>query len=220
MGLLPVNDRNDGIGPRPNAYEFMDHRSLGSGCGSAGAATPLNARVWSRGGGMIGEGFAVGAVVRSISGWLKQGSRALSVVAVLLAGLVPSIAVATDSGAIAYGEGVLGPQKHETGLTSLGPDLFGEEVNTNTGGISFSQTDLSLPGNNALPVNVTRRLIVDGNKSPSFSTDVNLWRGYSFGEWELDLPYMTGIYTELNGWDVSTTTPNARCSSPTNHGQV
>lgn len=119
----------------------------------------------------------------------------------------------TDSGAIAYGEAVLGPQKHETGITALGPDLFGEEINTNTGGISFSQTDLSLPGNNALPVNVTRHLIVDGNKSPGFSTDVNLWRGYSFGEWELDLPYMSGIYSEQNGWEVSGSTPTARCSS-------
>jgi len=73
----------------------------------------------------------------------------------------------TDSGGIAYGEAVLGPQKHATGLTALGPDLFGEEVNTNTGGLSFSQTDLSLPGNNGLSVNVTRRLIVDVNR-PEF----------------------------------------------------
>ena len=101
------------------------------------------------------------------------------------------------------------------------PDLFGEQINTNTGGISFSQTDLSLPGNNALPVDVTRRLIVDGNKSPSFSTDVNLWRGYSFGEWELDLPYIGGTYSDTDhyGWDVRTSSPYARCSSPTTHDQ-
>ncbi|MGN6513713.1 MAG: RHS repeat domain-containing protein, partial [Lysobacteraceae bacterium] len=127
----------------------------------------------------------------------------------------------TDSGAIAYGEQVLGPQKHATGLTALGPDLFGEEVNTFTGGLSFSQTDLSLPGNDGLPVQVSRRMVVDGNKSPNFGTDhnINLWRGYPFGEWELDLPYLGGTYTENEGWVVNTSDPTARCSSPTSYTQ-
>ena len=150
----------------------------------------------------------------------KLALRILCVAALLASPIVflSVNALATDggdSGAVGYGEEVLGPQKHATGLTSLGPDLFGEQINTNTGGISFSQTDLSVPGNNALPVNVTRRLIVDGNKSPSFDGDVNLWRGYPFGEWELDLPYLGGMYTEDNGWEVFTSNRTARCSSPT-----
>ena len=123
----------------------------------------------------------------------------------------------SDSGGIAYGEGVIGPQKHATGLTALGPDLFGEQINTYTGGLTFSQTDLALPGNDSLPVNVTRRLVVDGNKSPNFGTDlgINLWRGHTFGEWELDLPYLTGMYSEQDGWIAAGSAPNARCSSAT-----
>lgn len=135
----------------------------------------------------------------------------------LLAGVMLTLSfsvAAADSGAIAYGEGVIGPQKNATSLTALGPDLFGEQVNTYTGGLGFSQTDLSLPGNDSLPVNVTRHLAVDGNKSPSTGADlnINLWRGHTFGEWELDLPYLKGTYSEQDGWIVSGSTPNARCS--------
>ena len=127
---------------------------------------------------------------------------------------VTTQSTSSDSDGIAYGEGVIGPQKHATGLTALGPDLFGEQVNTYTGGLGFSQTDLSLPGNDSLPVNVTRHLAVDGNKSPTFATDLNLWRGHTFGEWELDLPYISGIYSEQDGWTVANNaTPNARCSA-------
>ncbi|WP_165967334.1 RHS repeat protein [Luteimonas aestuarii] len=120
---------------------------------------------------------------------------------------------------ISYGEQVIGPQKHAVNIKALGPDLFGEEISSYTGGISFSQTDLSLPGNSSLPVSVMRRLVVDGNKSPSTNTDLSIWRGYAFGEWELDLPYLTGTYSEVDGWVVNTSNPNARCSSPTTYNQ-
>lgn len=145
----------------------------------------------------------------------KQGKAAM------LAGFVLLFAVPAAAAieAISYGEQVIGPQKHAIHIKALGPDLFGEEISTYTGGVSFSQTDLSLPGNDALPVALTRRLIVDGNKSPSYNNDENLWRGYPFGEWDLDLPYLTGTYTETQGWVVNTATPQARCSSPTTYNQ-
>ncbi|HEY5970805.1 MAG TPA: hypothetical protein VIT22_02340, partial [Pseudoxanthomonas sp.] len=135
----------------------------------------------------------------------------------LVASIVCGRALALEP--VSYGERVLGPQKHAGTVEALGPDMFGEEINTYTGGISFSQTDLSLPGNDKLPVTVTRRLVVDGNKSPANPVDDNLWRGYNFGEWELDLPYLSGTYSEAQGWVVSTATPNARCSSPTTRAQ-
>jgi hypothetical protein len=142
-----------------------------------------------------------------------------SVVKIGLLGFLLTSHVAMAVEPVSYGEGVIGPQKHATQLTALGNNLFGEEINTYTGGISFSQTDLSLPGNDSLPVNVTRRLIVDGNKSRSYINDDNLWRGYLFGEWELDLPYLTGTYSDAQGWVVNTASPNARCSSPTTYNQ-
>lgn len=114
-----------------------------------------------------------------------------------------------------YGEAALGPKEKDAVLQALGPDAFGETINTFTGGISFSHVDLSIPGNNGLPVEIRRSLTVDGNKSPTQPNDAELWRGRAFGEWELDLPYLSGIYPESVGWHVNTASPNARCSSPT-----
>lgn len=145
----------------------------------------------------------------------KQGAAAM------LAGFVLFFAVPAAAAieAISYGEKVIGPQKHAIHVRALGPDLFGEEVSASSGGISFSQTDLALPGNDALSVSVTRRLEVDGNKTPSSPGDESLWRGYAFGEWDLDLPYLSATYAQSQGWVVDTSTPNARCSSPTTADQ-
>jgi hypothetical protein len=44
-------------------------------------------------------------------------------------------------------------------IAQLGSDLFGDKVNLYTGSLEFVQTDVSLPGNNALPVSVGRRLV-------------------------------------------------------------
>lgn len=45
---------------------------------------------------------------------------------------------------------------------TLGADLFGDKVNLYTGTVEFIQTDVSLPGNSALPVSVGRRLATGG----------------------------------------------------------
>lgn len=136
-------------------------------------------------------------------------------VACLLA--ISSAANAADP--VAYGEGVIGPKKHTSSVKALGDNLFGESISTYTGGISFSQIDLSIPGNGNLPVEVRRQLVVDGNKSPSWASDSNLWRGYAFGEWELDLPHLNAMYSATAGWIVNTANENARCSSPTTYDQ-
>lgn len=41
-------------------------------------------------------------------------------------------------------------------ITALGPDLFGDKLNLYNGSFSFEHTDISLPGNSALPVALTR----------------------------------------------------------------
>jgi RHS repeat-associated protein len=85
----------------------------------------------------------------------------------------------------------------------LADDLFGDQVSLYDGTISFATTDASLPGNNALPVAIGRRYEVDrpGNK-------------LLFGNWDLDLPYLSGLF----GADSATVAagywaPAARCSS-------
>lgn len=85
---------------------------------------------------------------------------------------------------------------------TMGPELFGDQVNYYTGGLSFSATDISLSGNNKLPVTLSRTLAVSGRQ-----------RGYapseSFGDWELDVPRISGVYAKE--WINSSGTAQ-RCS--------
>ena len=92
---------------------------------------------------------------------------------------------------------------------ALGDDLFGESVNFYTGATSFRHTDLSLPGNGSLPMQVSRSRGIE-----DLETKHNPL-GREFGDWELDLPYIGGVFLENVGWAVDTSTPALRCSSPT-----
>ncbi|MDP3294523.1 MAG: hypothetical protein Q8M37_07265 [Nevskia sp.] len=71
-------------------------------------------------------------------------------------------------------------------IAPLGNDLFGDRVGLERGDLSFSNTDLSLPGNNALPVAITRTLTV------------NVRRGYRndsmAADWDIDLPSISGVF--------------------------
>lgn len=92
---------------------------------------------------------------------------------------------------------------------ALGNDLFGEQVNLYTGSTSFVVTDVSLRGNNALTVEIRRSFKVEPRDG--------LYSQGAFGDWELDIPYLYGIFAKQTlasevGWQVSTGTPNARCS--------
>jgi hypothetical protein len=46
-------------------------------------------------------------------------------------------------------------------LTALKDDLFGESISLYNGKAEFSVTDVSLPGNNSLPVEMRRRFSVE-----------------------------------------------------------
>ncbi len=71
------------------------------------------------------------------------------------------------------------------GLTEpLGPNLFGDQISTYQGALRFNQTDLTLPGNSALPVHVARRLVSGRGGA----------RNLYFGDWDLDLPSINGVF--------------------------
>lgn len=94
-------------------------------------------------------------------------------------------------------------------IGALGNDLFGDQVNFYTGSTSFSVIDVSLPGNHALPVEIRRTFTVDA-RDGLFSQGL-------FADWELDIPHLYGTFARKTlssevGWQVSTSTPNARCS--------
>lgn len=80
----------------------------------------------------------------------------------------------------------------------LGDNLFGDEVNYYNGSLSFSQTDVSLPGNNSLPMTITR----------SFTAGGRIETVGHFGHWELEIPRMHGKFAVrssqyvVGGWVV------------------
>ena len=78
---------------------------------------------------------------------------------------------------------------------TLGADLFGDKINLYTGTVEFIQSDVSLPGNNALPVSVGRRLAT-GSEALSDRTDA------AFGDWELEIPHLHGVFAASTGWQT------------------
>lgn len=70
--------------------------------------------------------------------------------------LLSAVALAqVDTVSRAYHEGQL--PRAQDAIKTLGPDLFGDQINLYDGSFSFQQTDVSLPGNSALRVAVSRK---------------------------------------------------------------
>jgi YD repeat-containing protein len=92
--------------------------------------------------------------------------------------------------------------KAPNAVTQYGPDLFGETVNLYTGALEFTHTDVSIRGNNKLPVAMGRRLRIDSQ----------VLGGRAFGRWEMDIPHMHGIFPKTEGWQGSGANPMLRCA--------
>lgn len=77
-------------------------------------------------------------------------------------------------------------------ISPLEHGLFGEQVSLYNGSTTFSVTDIDLPGNNALPVRLARRLSVELQPQNLIHSYDALLRGV--GNWDVDVPYMAGTY--------------------------
>jgi YD repeat-containing protein len=85
---------------------------------------------------------------------------------------------------------------------ALGNDLFGDKVSLYTGGLEFIHNDVSLPGNSKLPVAVGRR----------FQTGSYPVNGKLFGNWDIEVPHLHGVFAS-SGWTAARgTDPLLRCS--------
>lgn len=94
---------------------------------------------------------------------------------------------------------------------ALGSDLFGDQTSLYTGATSFSITDVSLPGNNALPVAVGRRFEVKSRDG--FERSAILNTDGMFADWDLEIPHLSGTFASSTGWQVDDySAPNNRCS--------
>lgn len=66
-------------------------------------------------------------------------------------------------------------------------DALGDHVDLYTGSLTFTATDVSIPGNNALAVGVTRKLAVTNRKD-------YLGHDLPFADWDLDIPNISGVF--------------------------
>jgi len=90
---------------------------------------------------------------------------------------------------------------------ALGTDLFGDSVNYYNTAVTFSVTDIDIPGNDSLPVRVGRAF--------SASETDELLPSAAFADWELDIPHMKGTFAASDPWRVSGASPDNRCSGTT-----
>ena len=130
-------------------------------------------------------------------------------------GLLTRIAVALGLGflistALAQNATVFSEQgqlvRASQNVTALGNDLMGDKVNLYTGAVEFNQTDVSLPGNSALPVSIGRRYVAGIQR-------LNFYEGL-FVDWDLEIPHLHGVYAggvaSPKGWVVWS---GGRCSN-------
>ena len=108
-------------------------------------------------------------------------------------GLALGILMAGSSGAVDYLYLLGQVPKAQEAITAYGTDLFGDTVNLYDGSLSIEHTDLSLPGNSALPVKLTRAV------SPGKS-EVATYSNRAFGDWALQLPRVGGSFAAATGW--------------------
>ncbi len=128
--------------------------------------------------------------------------RSFAAAAVGLLLLVSNVAAETIEQKYEYGRRIKAAQA----VGPLGTNLFGDEINYYNGHTSITQVDVSVPGNSDLPVRVARTWSSSGREGPLAPA--------LFGEWELDIPVMHGVFARNYGWQVQTATPNNRCSIP------
>ena len=88
-------------------------------------------------------------------------------------------------------------------IVAIDDTAFGESIGLQTGRLSFTVTDVDLPGNNALPVRFTRSYEVVKRRDTVADRMV--------GDWELEVPRMSGRFA--TEWLAGTST--SRCSSTT-----
>ncbi|HRP71437.1 MAG TPA: RHS repeat-associated core domain-containing protein [Luteimonas sp.] len=122
--------------------------------------------------------------------------RMLTALWLTLAGLQMHVQVQAQDGIQPYVEY---RKRIETAqnISPLDHGLFGEQVSLYNGSTAFSVTDIDVPGNHALPVQLTRKLAVELQPQNYFSEYDSLLRG--LGNWDVDVPHMAATYQVAAG---------------------
>jgi hypothetical protein len=78
-------------------------------------------------------------------------------------------------------------------VSPLTSDLFGDSVSLYSGATEFAVVDIDIPGNGGLPVQLRRRFKVETRKELSYLG--------GFGIWDIDVPYMYGVFDLTFKWN-------------------
>lgn len=92
---------------------------------------------------------------------------------------------------------------------ALTSDLFGDAVNVYDQSTTFNQTDIDLPGTNALPVRLSRSLNI--RPIPAVGLAPKTYAGAA--DWNIDVPYISGVFDSAFRWNVTVTGDTPRCST-------
>lgn len=93
-------------------------------------------------------------------------------------------------------------------VSALSDELFGENVSLYNGATDFTQIDISLPGNSAVPVQLVRRLPIDAIAFRMVPDKL-----YGAGGWDVDVPYITGMFDADYKWNIDVSNQSLpRCS--------
>ena len=93
--------------------------------------------------------------------------------------------------------------KASQAVSPLGPNVAGEQVSLSNGALSFSATDVNLPGNNALPVAFSRSYSAMNRKD---------YGGFGMlADWTVDVPSISAI--SAPNWVLGPTGATNRCTS-------
>ncbi len=85
-------------------------------------------------------------------------------------------------------------------------NAFGDQISHYNGAVEFSATDISLPGNGALRVELKRSFAVD-NRWGSNGTHLG-----GFGDWDIDIPHLSGVFSDAVGGWVNEAGGTQRCT--------
>ena len=86
--------------------------------------------------------------------------------------------------------------------------VLGDQIDPNTGSLRFTHSDVSIPGNSRIPVEIVRYR----KQGLTYYPDVNI----DFGDWELDIPKISVLIGQRTENGVATEPPvwsAARCTS-------
>lgn len=89
-------------------------------------------------------------------------------------------------------------------ISALENGFAGEHVSLSNGSTSFSVTDIDVPGNFGLPVQLARTLAIELQPQDDIQPYDSLLRGT--GNWDVDVPLMAATYPTSTGWSAQ------RCS--------